>query len=114
MNNSILTASISKYLCIESDYLTLYLGKTDKNTLSDIWDDIKSYTSKMRVKCSSDVITNRYSRHNGYTFSRSLNSTRHLVDRQNFLESVKKLRYYISGKYPIDLYNIPLSYFVTF
>jgi hypothetical protein len=34
-----------------------------------------------------------------------------LTDRKHFLESILQLRYYISEKYPIDLYNLPLSSF---
>jgi len=112
INNSVAVLQIAKYLCIELKYLMFYLGKTDKSGMELIWDDIKTFTDRIKVKCDPNRLVNTHFRHrNGYAYSRALNSVRHLCDRQHFLESVLDLRYYIAENYPIDLYNLPLASF---
>ena len=111
MNNSVMTLNIAKYLCIELRYLMYYLGNTKKPVIELIWDDIAVYTGKIKIKCNPLLVNSVYRHKHGYAFSRALNSVRHLTDRKHFLESILQLRYYISEKYPINLYNLPLASF---
>jgi hypothetical protein len=108
MNNSIIILNISKYLCIDLHYFSRYLGTAKKQLLIEMWCDIKEYTSNKRMKCSKIVAkTNLFAVKNGYTFSHSLASCRHKIDRMNFLENILDLRYYVENKYPIKLHNLP-------
>ena len=111
MNNSIVTLNIAKYLCIDLRYLVSYFGQKNKHEMTLIWDDIALFTDQIKIKCNPLLVKSQFRHKHGYAFSRSLNSVRHLVDRQHFLESILKLRYYISEKHPIDLYNLPLASF---
>jgi len=112
INNSVAVLQIAKYLCIELKYLIYYMGKTDKSGMGKLWYDIRQFTDRIKVRCNPNLLVENLFRHrNGYAYSRALNSARHLCDRQHFLESVLDLRYYISEKYPIDLYNLPLASF---
>lgn len=105
MSNVTLRENIRKYLGIPLDYLTSELGNSSFEILIDMWDDIKNFTHKLRIKSKQSNLKN------GYAFSSALGTKRWSVDRFDFLSKILKVRYFIEENYKINLHNLPYYYF---
>jgi hypothetical protein len=109
MSNVTLRENIRKYLGIPLDYLTSELGNSSFEKLIDMWDDIKNFTQKLRIKSKQSNF--RFAMKHGYAFSSALGTKRWSVDRFDFLSKILKVRYFVEENYNINLHNLPYYYF---